>query len=280
MKSILFALFLQILLLQTVHAASNTSFENESTDANERNPFVTTTQDTRSNGSKTRRLRELKCILLIKITHYETHETTTLDCQPIATLDGENISSKPLTLENIPDWLSEKLEKDEIHSNSDILEMSEAIVSEEGNINIPIGAQASFISEDNESRRKRRHLSVTGNKSVLAMLIKGNNLNTPSYNRKTLSNKIFGTDGDVYNLKTGYSACSYDKLQFSPTTGTNIFNGVMTVDLGNVNNDSADIFAAALSANGWDFLLQPPHDYVSALVSLLYIFFELGNRDC
>jgi hypothetical protein len=266
------------LLLQSLFILLSSNLK--SIHANERKPSATLPDHIIPSGSnKSRRLADFTCVLLIKITHYETHETTTLDCQPIVPMDGEtSIGSKPLTLKNVPEWLSEKLDRDEIHSNSDTLQMSEAIVSEEGSIEIPSGAQASIISmEDNESRQRRRHLTTTGSKSVLALLIKTNNLNAPTYTRKELRDEIFGTDGDVYNLKTGYSACSYDKLQFYPsTTGTGVFEGVMTVDLGTVNNESSNIWQAALSANGWAFFIQPPHDYVSALV-FLFIFLITFN---
>ena len=51
-----------------------------------------------------------------------------------------------------------------------------------------------------------------------------------------LRNKVFGTDGDKFNLKSAYAQCSNNQLTFNPrrsmsANGASINNGVLTIEL-------------------------------------------------
>jgi len=82
---------------------------------------------------------------------------------------------------------------------------------------------------------KGRKLAVTGNFSVLAIRIKLADGETSAL-EEDIRDGIFGTDGDVVNLKTQYSNCSHGQLNFDPVEylegdTLNIDNGVITVNL-------------------------------------------------
>ena len=69
---------------------------------------------------------------------------------------------------------------------------------------------------------------VTGTRSVLVVRVVAADAST-SFTQAQLSNYVFGTSGDSFNLKSQYDACSYDQLNFVPATNppdrTGIANG-------------------------------------------------------
>mmetsp|Transcript_736 Transcript_736/g.1557 ORF Transcript_736/g.1557 Transcript_736/m.1557 type:complete len:769 (+) Transcript_736:86-2392(+) len=76
-------------------------------------------------------------------------------------------------------------------------------------------------------RRANRRLSTSGVKKVLVIRADASDAKTTA-NSITLSNDIFGTAGDQFNLKSQYRQCSYEKLMFEPYDGG---NGVIDVTL-------------------------------------------------
>ena len=119
-----------------------------------------------------------------------------------------------------------------------------------GTIKIPKGEQASMVSlkppalNQNKIKFKvkkkskdkstpwttsnRRRLT-TGIKTVLVVRVVANDSSTTA-SADQLSDSVFGTNGDLVNLKTQYAACSHNQLQFQPATGTGIANGNLIVD--------------------------------------------------
>ena len=69
----------------------------------------------------------------------------------------------------------------------------------------------------------RRRLT-TGTKTVLVVRVVANDSSTTA-SADQLSDSVFGTNGDLVNLKTQYAACSHNQLLFQPATGTGIANG-------------------------------------------------------
>jgi hypothetical protein len=69
-------------------------------------------------------------------------------------------------------------------------------------------------------------------KKVLVLRIVASDIETNATEAE-LSNKIFGTSGDVLNLKSQYNRCSNGQIQFEPLTTNNIVgpDGVYTVNL-------------------------------------------------
>ena len=206
--------------------------------------------------SERRKLANFDCLLLIKAIHYQDYESTVLDCQ----ING----SPPLTLFNMPSWLNEKFQKDQINSNSDILKISQALVSAEG-IYIPSGAQTSIVNDSN-----RRRLVTSGEKSLIAMRVSVNGQSEPSFTLAQFSDSIFGTDTDEFNLVSGFASCSYDKLTFAVGLGQNVTDGMIDVDVDSVVNNDLTIWQAALAANGWSFSSKPPYDYVSTRIKCIF----------
>jgi hypothetical protein len=72
----------------------------------------------------------------------------------------------------------------------------------------------------------------TGTKRVLVIRAVASDRSTTA-SESTLSDDIFGTLGDVVNLKSQYSRCSDGKLQFTPVTTNSLVgtDGVYTVNL-------------------------------------------------
>ena len=116
-----------------------------------------------------------------------------------------------------------------------------------GTIKIPKGEQASMVSlkppalnqnkikfKTKKSKDKstpwttsnRRRLT-TGTKTVLVVRVVANDSSTTA-SAYQLSDSVFGTNGDLVNLKTQYAACSHNQLQFQPATGTGIANGTLS----------------------------------------------------
>jgi len=52
-----------------------------------------------------------------------------------------------------------------------------------------------------------------------------------SFDAAELSNSVFGTNGDAFNLAQGYKDCSHEKLTFIPYEGDNVSNGVYKVTI-------------------------------------------------
>ena len=82
-----------------------------------------------------------------------------------------------------------------------------------------------------------RHLYSTtfGDKSVVAVKVV---VSDGAYHQSEdhLRNKVFGTNGDVFNLKSAYAQCSANQLDFYPKentvgNGASINNGVVTIEL-------------------------------------------------
>lgn len=69
-------------------------------------------------------------------------------------------------------------------------------------------------------------------KKVLVLRIEAADKATTA-SESELSDDIFGTDGDLLNLKSQFNACSYGQLQFEPLTSNGIVgtDGVYTVSL-------------------------------------------------
>ena len=77
----------------------------------------------------------------------------------------------------------------------------------------------------------RRNLAVvTGDKTVLVVRVIATDDSTTA-NMAQLSDSVFGTDGDTVNLKSQYSDCSREQLNFIPVERSGITNGVTTVNV-------------------------------------------------
>lgn len=112
--------------------------------------------------------------------------------------------------------------------------MSEGAMILDGVMFVPDGAAFEFGS--NEPSNRRLETSRThGIKKVLVVRADAKDSETTA-DKKTLSDKFFGTYGDTATLKSQYLACSHGKLDFQPFQGTTIGgayieNGVLDVTI-------------------------------------------------
>eukprot|EP00985_Skeletonema_marinoi_P002093 scaffold846_cov149-Skeletonema_marinoi.AAC.6 len=88
-----------------------------------------------------------------------------------------------------------------------------AFMNDKGKINLGGGTlnkkEKRDLQEDDSSIELRRHLATLGTKTVVAVRVIANGA---AYNRADeagLSDDVFGTSGDAFNLKTGYEGCSH-----------------------------------------------------------------------
>lgn len=92
-----------------------------------------------------------------------------------------------------------------------------------------------IMIDDTGSLFQRRLVSTIGERSVLVVRVKANDVETTA-SEDELRDKVFGTDGDALNLKSQVAACSYDQLSMNPSasrsgTSTAITDGVVTITI-------------------------------------------------
>ena len=114
---------------------------------------------------------------------------------------------------------------------------------------------------DRASMSESRHLLSTGRQTVIVIRIVAVDAATTATEAQ-LSDDIFGTSGDVLNLKSGYNKCSYGQLQLEPlTTNPRIgTDGVYTVHLRNtfvVGASSSTVYDAAVAQATTDLGKSP-----------------------
>ncbi len=92
---------------------------------------------------------------------------------------------------------------------------------------------------------KSKTASTTGTKTVLVVRVTASDAST-SASKSLLSNRIFGTTGDSVNMASQFSACSHDKLNFTPATGSGITNGVQEVTVSVSTSQGDDVMNNAI----------------------------------
>ncbi len=146
-------------------------------------------------------------------------------------------------------------------------------------IDNPVFGRHDSSTQDDTDRRRRL---MTGAKSVLAIRVEANDVSTQA-SEATIADNIFGTNGDAFNLVSGFKRCSYGALNFRPTSDSRVTNGVHTVTLNeNVARLSgADLRTKVLKAaeNDLGGSLRSQFDYVmlcmpriSGMTSIAYAY--------
>ena len=120
--------------------------------------------------------------------------------------------------------------------------------------------QVNIIISDEEYRKTNvfiEETDIVGDSNIVRKLLV---LRANAADRSTthtlseLSNVVFGTDGDFFNLKSQYAACSYDQLQFEavsgPWNGHDIKAGVgeVMLDLSVTGSEQSVVREAMLEA--------------------------------
>lgn len=157
------------------------------------------------------------CTLILRIEEYSDHsDKFAWDCELDPTKDSESGSIISFTDRTFP--------KDRFESGVSTLFGDVTITRGKATIN----GNPSFGRRDDNSNQDRRLLA--GDRSVLAVRVVAPDISTTA-SAATISDEIFGTSGDAFNLKSGFSDCSYDVLNFLPTTDSRATNGVYTVTM-------------------------------------------------
>lgn len=166
---------------------------------------------------------ESECRVYMKLLHFEDgSEKKDYDCAP-------SNSPDVLLAINLSD---EFIAQNEIISGDTVLHYPSSSVS--------VSSGELQLNEDEVTVLQDPRASVSnGNKSILALRIIATDSST-SASEVTISDEVFGTSGDVFNLKSGYDQCSYGQLTFEEYVGTTstgkvITNGVTTITLQNFN---------------------------------------------
>ena len=171
-----------------------------------------------------------------------------------------NGKSKILTLEdleNLPDEIKQQFE-----SAGTTLTIPGAKVTGNG-IKIPKNVKAKI---EKIKKKDNRKLLQSGEKKVLVVRVTTTGLGAPSSTAARLGDSVFGTDGDLVNLRSQYNACSYGQLIFSPLDPTNpnwSAPGVYDIQVSTSSTADAVIREAvrgALPNFGWDYVMYclPP----------------------
>ncbi len=112
-----------------------------------------------------------------------------------------------------------------------------------------------FVIPSNVHLREMKQLrklttKTTGIKTLLVVrVVAADGATTASMSE--LSDSVFGTYGDSFNLASQYSACSHNKLNFVPAKGAKIINGVREVTISTFTSDGdAKMNNAILQALG------------------------------
>ena len=98
--------------------------------------------------------------------------------------------------------------------------------------------------------RRKLYSTTMGDKTVVAVRVVANG-GSYSKSEDHLRNKVFGTNGDSFNLKSGYAQCSNNQLRFNPYpgrrdgNGASIQDGVVTIT---VDNDVSEGQGALVNA--------------------------------
>lgn len=174
------------------------------------------------------------CTLLIKLTKFDDDsEHQDLECE----VDQGSIYA----FEEVPKGLQDKFKAGSIDSNFDKLQVAGKKNVEIRNKKLVIqpGAATSIIKGNKKDvEDKKRSLQTGPPKNTLALWVQAADASTSTPmdngNSNCLTDEIFGTYGDINNLKTKYDECSYGKTTFNPfggttSTGATVSNGVYSV---------------------------------------------------
>lgn len=130
-------------------------------------------------------------------------------------------------------WIRNKGTLGELFSGETLLDIPPGTLIDKRTQTLMLDAPPKLVNVDKETR-SRRHLSVTmGVKTVLVVRVSATDSTTTS-SEAELASDIFGDNGDLVNLKSRYSECSFGKLEMQKAAdadgvSTNIRNGVVTI---------------------------------------------------
>jgi len=181
--------------------------------------------------------------LLSEVQHEDNHHESHIECEQ----EDGTMYAIPMSDEEVNQHKYDIA----IGKSQAILPAGTMINEQSGKMTIPPGLQVSFEQRsDNTPWGDRRRLAVTGTRSVLVVRIEAADATT-GFSEAALSDSVFGTSGDAVNLKSQFTACSHDVLNFQEATGTGIIGGATTVTVSTSTSegDSAMRNAATTALN-------------------------------
>jgi hypothetical protein len=105
------------------------------------------------------------------------------------------------------------------------------------------------LQEVDSSTELRRHLATTGTKTVVAVRVIAAANAAYGYSEAVLSDEVFGTSGDGFNLKKGYEQCSHNQLTINPGGSSyGIVNGVTTITVATDVTQGDEVMRDAVTA--------------------------------
>jgi hypothetical protein len=105
------------------------------------------------------------------------------------------------------------------------------------------------LQEVDSSTELRRHLATTGTKTVVAVRVIAAANAAYGYSEAVLSDEVFGTSGDGFNLKKGYEQCSHNQLTINPGgSAKGIVNGVTTITVATDVTQGDEVMRDAVTA--------------------------------
>jgi len=158
------------------------------------------------------------------LVHYQTEEQYGISNIKCSLADGTSYSVPGLTEEEI------RSKRNAVANGETelVLPPGSRVNRATANIVLLRGTSVSFKDTDSTNLSRRRS-AITGVRRVLVVRIIAADGQT-TFTEQQLSNAVFGTSGDPVNLKSQYSACSYNQLRFEPVTNLpGVVDGTLTL---------------------------------------------------
>jgi len=173
------------------------------------------------------------CIMVLRDMQWEDHhDDHERECE-LDPADNNGVSGKIVELNVNYDIDARDEVTGAFESGVTTLEAMDATIQDEKAI---IRGNPTFKKKQLKKHESRR-LATEGTKSVLVVRVKAADAETTS-SEEVLAREIFGIkdssgESDSFNLVSGFSRCSNDKLKFEPTKDSRATNGVYTVTIPN-----------------------------------------------
>lgn len=150
-------------------------------------------------------------------------------------------------------FVNDNFKKGQFKSGETDLSFPEDAVIDESTATIKSSSAPGLAKKDRESVRQRRNLAtVVGDKTILAVRVIASD-GLYGFTEAVLSDEVFGTSGDSFNLKSGYSQCSHGKLNMikandRTATEATISNGVVTITVATSTTEGDGAMRNAITA--------------------------------
>jgi hypothetical protein len=246
-------------------------------------PFVSG-EGLRSGGAH-RLLKQVKadeCTLLVRssapiVDMGAVEDTFECELDP-SDADGISGISYPIDASTTQkDELKKLLKSGELKSHQSTLKINGLAQIANGKLSIPPGLQVALGMKRNKARRLA---IVEGDKPVLVVRVTDSEGRVYPDSATVVSDKVFGTDGDLVNLKSQMSACSFGKLNIVPgavprrkRAASGVIEVNIPISLNNTQWDVRNAITAAVQDKLGIQEMPGPYQHIMYLVEGCY-------RDC